>query len=187
MVLYDRQWTCSHWIARLCIKHTMSPAPSSMLQMACHRVPKSQWLTPETGITLYPFVKKSDMPWLLSYPGSLTGLRWLHKDSWPVMMCASNLLMPSSMTFTTHRNGASSGVWVSMQRSAVFMTISRSTPISKFYHLDNTVLEEVNACTYLGITTTGTMSWREHISTCAKKAILHWVSSGGTLEAPQDH
>ena len=51
------------------------------------------------------------------------------------------------------------------------MTVSRSTtPLLKFYQIDNTILDNVDSCTYLGILLTSDMSWSSHISSCAKKA-----------------
>ena len=50
------------------------------------------------------------------------------------------------------------------------MTISRRKPLDKFYQLNNTILDRVSSCTYLGVTISNTLSWSEQISTCAKKA-----------------
>ena len=45
-----------------------------------------------------------------------------------------------------------------------------NTPLIKFYQIDNTILDNVDSCTYLGILLTSDMSWSSHISSCAKKA-----------------
>ena len=50
------------------------------------------------------------------------------------------------------------------------MTISRRKPLDKFYQLNNTILDRVSSCKYLGVTISNTVSWSEQISTCAKKA-----------------
>ena len=50
------------------------------------------------------------------------------------------------------------------------MTLSRRRPLDKFYQLNNTILDWVSSCTYLGVTISSTLSWSEQISTSAKKA-----------------
>ena len=50
------------------------------------------------------------------------------------------------------------------------MTIARSTPLQKMYLLDNTILDQVSACTYLGVTIPETLGWEEHVNTIAAKA-----------------
>ena len=49
------------------------------------------------------------------------------------------------------------------------MTISRSQPL-KMYQLNNTILAQVDCCTYLGITISNQLSWTEQATACAKKA-----------------
>ena len=44
------------------------------------------------------------------------------------------------------------------------------SPLSYFYQLNNTILDRVNACDYLGITTSENLSWTDHITANAKKA-----------------
>ena len=50
------------------------------------------------------------------------------------------------------------------------MTVSRSTTLLKFYQIDNTILDNVDSCTYVGIILTSYMNWSSHISSCTKKA-----------------
>ena len=50
------------------------------------------------------------------------------------------------------------------------MTIARSTPLQKMYQLDNTILDQVSACTYLGVTISESLGWEEHVNTITPKA-----------------
>ena len=51
------------------------------------------------------------------------------------------------------------------------VTLARGiNPLSYFYQLNNTVLDRVNACNYLGITISENLSWTDHITANAKKA-----------------
>ena len=50
------------------------------------------------------------------------------------------------------------------------MTISRSTPLTKLYQLNNSVLQQVDSCDYLGITISEDLGWSENISAKTKKA-----------------
>ena len=51
------------------------------------------------------------------------------------------------------------------------MTLVRGVnPLSYFYQLNNTILDRVNACDYLGITISENLSWTDHITANAKKA-----------------
>ena len=50
------------------------------------------------------------------------------------------------------------------------MTLARGiNPLSYFYQLNNTILDRVNACDYLGITISENLSWTDHITANAKK------------------
>ena len=49
------------------------------------------------------------------------------------------------------------------------MTISHRKLLDKFYQLNNTILDGVSSCTYLGVIISNTQTWSEQISTCAKK------------------
>ena len=51
------------------------------------------------------------------------------------------------------------------------MTIARSTTLQKMYQLDNTILDQVIACTYLGVTISESLGWEEHVNTIAAMAI----------------
>ena len=67
------------------------------------------------------------------------------------------------------------------------MTISWRKPLDKFYQLDNTILDRVSSCIYLGVTVSNTLSWSEQISTGAKKAnsrlgFLCWNLKGYPLQ-----
>jgi hypothetical protein len=55
-------------------------------------------------------------------------------------------------------------------KKCVIMTISRKKPLMKFYQLNNTILDQVSACTYLGVQIADNMDWSQHVNTCAKKA-----------------
>ena len=51
------------------------------------------------------------------------------------------------------------------------MTFARGVnPLSYFYQLNNTILDRVNACDYLGITISENLNWTDHITANAKKA-----------------
>ena len=50
------------------------------------------------------------------------------------------------------------------------MTIARSTPLQKMYQLDNTILDQVSACTYLGVIISKSLGWEEHVNTISAKA-----------------
>jgi hypothetical protein len=50
------------------------------------------------------------------------------------------------------------------------MTVSRGTPLHKFYQLNDTILDGVDSCTYLGVTLSKDAKWTSHVTTCAKKA-----------------
>ena len=50
------------------------------------------------------------------------------------------------------------------------MTLARGVNLSYFYQLNNTILDRVNACDYLGITISENLSWTDHITANAKKA-----------------
>ena len=51
------------------------------------------------------------------------------------------------------------------------MTISWRKPLDKFYQLNNTILDRVSNCTYLGVTISNTLSWSEQISTWANSRL----------------
>jgi hypothetical protein len=55
-------------------------------------------------------------------------------------------------------------------KKCIIMSISRKPAKVKFYQLDNTILDNVDACTYLGVLISGNLDWSQHISKCAKKA-----------------
>ena len=51
------------------------------------------------------------------------------------------------------------------------MTLARGVnPLSYFYQLNNSILDRVNACDYLGITISENLSWTDRITANAKKA-----------------
>jgi hypothetical protein len=50
------------------------------------------------------------------------------------------------------------------------MSVARTTPLSKFYQLGDSVLDHVDMCTYLGINISNNMSWSRHINQVVKKA-----------------
>ena len=63
--------------------------------------------------------------------------------------------------------GAYSGVCTLMPKSAI-QWLSQDLPLSK--KLDNTILDQVSACTYLGVTISESLGWEEHVNTIAAKA-----------------
>ena len=71
-------------------------------------------------------------------------------------------------TLTHLSSGPSSGVCYLMPRSAIsWQSPGQQPPLLKFYQIDNTILDNVDSCTYLGILLTSDMSWSSHISSCA--------------------
>ena len=50
-------------------------------------------------------------------------------------------------------------------KKCIVTTISRQKPLDKFYQLNNTILDRVSSCTYLGVPITNTLSQTEQIST----------------------
>ena len=50
------------------------------------------------------------------------------------------------------------------------MTIARGKPLQKMYQLDNTILDHVSSCAYLGVTISENLSWEEHTNITSKKA-----------------
>ena len=61
----------------------------------------------------------------------------------------------------------------------VMTLVCGANPLSYFYQLNNTILDKVNACDYLGITISENFTWTDHITANTKKAnarlgLLHW-------------
>jgi hypothetical protein len=50
------------------------------------------------------------------------------------------------------------------------MTIARSSPLTKMYQLNNSILQHVDSCDYLGITISEDLAWGNGIAAKAKKA-----------------
>ena len=50
------------------------------------------------------------------------------------------------------------------------LTISRTTPLSKFYTLCGTVLKHVNEAKYLGVTICSDLPWSKHVHNMTVKA-----------------
>jgi hypothetical protein len=57
-----------------------------------------------------------------------------------------------------------------MHFNAIIMTISRTPALIKFYQLGDSILDQVDMCTYLGINIANNMSWGNHISSIIKKS-----------------
>ena len=72
----------------------------------------------------------------------------------------------------THLNsGPFGGGMLFNDKKCNIMTVSRSTThLHQFYHIDNTILDNVDSCTCLGILLISDMSWSSHISSYTKKA-----------------
>ena len=62
------------------------------------------------------------------------------------------------------------GMLFNAKKCNIMTVVRSSNPLQMFYQINNTILDRVDACTYLGVTLSNDMRWTSHISSCAKKA-----------------
>ena len=62
------------------------------------------------------------------------------------------------------------GMHFNAKKCNVMILARGVSPLSYFYQLNNTILDRVNACYYLGITISENLNWTDHITVNTKKA-----------------
>ena len=72
-----------------------------------------------------------------------------------------------------HRWGQSWGMHFNAKKCNIMTITYKEDPLTKFYQLDNTILQQVDCATYLGILIHQSLKFSEHIHTIATKCSWH--------------